>query len=323
MEEKHRSSTFRNMVVCLAMISLLAGAVAFGQSAEKPDVVGTSYGKFYIVGMGTAPDLITVRALDAVKSADVIIVHDPQGLEDWKDLIGQKEAWIFERYNLVYYGTDLSTLENADEKQLAEEHQAACCNIISKVRAALEQGQTVAVLEGGDPMMYGVTFYLEKLPKDVSSEIIPGVGAFQAASAALKMTPVYGWDTNAVILTMADWPGRVDTNEKLMGTESSMVFYTMHLDYTQLFAELKRHYPQDTPVAIVCYAGDRQRQQVLTSTVGRFLDEVKLIDVPIDAHMLFVGKFLTAGQARKDGLRGGMRFIDRMRYENRQSEEEN
>jgi hypothetical protein len=30
---------------------------------------------------------------------------------------------------------------------------------------------------------------------------------------------------------MSDWPGRVDLNEKLMAAGSTMVFYTMNLDY--------------------------------------------------------------------------------------------
>lgn len=59
-----------------------------------------------------------------------------------------------------------------------------------------------------------------------------------------------------------------------MATESTMVFYTMGVDYPSLFAQLKCFYPTDTPVAIVSNA----------------------------RHMLFVGKFLNVGQARKDFL---------------------
>jgi precorrin-2 methylase len=73
-------------------------------------------------------------------------------------------------------------------------------------------------------MMYGLTLFLEMLPADLPSEIVPGIGAFQAASAAVKMSPAYGYDTSAVVLTMADWPGRVDTNEKLMATEAPWCF---------------------------------------------------------------------------------------------------
>ena len=310
-----------SVAVCLAVMALLTGCGTVERSSGKSGTVGKRSGKLYIVGMGTAPDLITVRGLEAIKKADIVLVHDPQGLADWKDLIGKKEAWVFPRYNLMFYGINPDTLSDPSDKALAKKLETARYEIVHKVRSAVEHGKTVAVLEGGDPMMYGVTFYLEMLPKDLPSEIVPGVGAFQAASAAVKMSPPYGWDTNAVILTMSDWTGRADTNGKLMEAGTSMVFYTMHLDYPKVFTELNRHYPQDTPVAIVCYAGDRQRQRVLTSTLGRFFDEVNLKDVPADAHLLLVGKFLTVGQARKDGLASGRKFIEMMRYENRQGSE--
>lgn len=305
------------MMVRVAICFVIA-TVLIGCANVKQDP-----GKLYIVGMGTAPDLITVRGIEAIKKADIVLVHDPQGLKDWKYFIGNKEAWVFPRFNLLFYGIDPNTLEDPSEKALAERLARARYEIVNKIRYAVEQGKAVAILEGGDPMMYGETFYLEMLPKDFPSEIVPGVGAFQAAGAAVKISPPYGWDTSAVILTMADWPGRADNNEKLMETGTSMVFYTMHLDYPKLFTELKRHYPENTPLAIVCYAGDRKRQKVITSTIGSFFDEVNLEDVPADKHMLLVGKFLTVGQARKDGLVSGRKFIEMMRYENRQRNEKN
>ena len=72
----------------------------------------------------------------------------------------------------------------------------------------------------------------------------------------------------------------------------------MAIDYPDLFRDLKRHYPEDTPVAAVCRAGDRIKQRIIRSTVGRFLAEVQYEKFPV--HMLMVGKFLTSGQARKN-----------------------
>jgi precorrin-4/cobalt-precorrin-4 C11-methyltransferase len=172
--------------------------------------------------------------------------------------------------------------------------------LTAKIRTALEEGKIVASLQSGDPMMYGLTLFVEMLPKDTPSEIVPGVGAFQAVSAAVKMGPSYGYDTSAVILTMADWPGRVDTNEKLMATGSSMIFYTMLLDYPKLFSQLQHHYPANTPVAVVIDAGDRKNQQVIRSTVGRFLQDVDYKSFPAERHTLLVGKFLEVSQMRKD-----------------------
>jgi len=150
--------------------------------------------------------------------------------------------------------------------------------------------------------MYGMTLFLEMLPRDLPSEIIPGIGSFQAASAAVKMSPPYGFDTSAVILTMNDWPGRVDTNEKLMAMGSTMVFYTMGLNYPSLFSQLKRHYPPNTPIAVVIDAGDLMSQKVIRSTVGRFLEEVDYKNLPDERYLLLIGKFLKMGQARKDFL---------------------
>jgi precorrin-4/cobalt-precorrin-4 C11-methyltransferase len=161
-------------------------------------------------------------------------------------------------------------------------------------------------------MIYGTTFYLEMLPKDFPSEIIPGIGAFQASSAAVKMSPVFGYDTSSVIVTMDDWPGRKDINEKLMAAQASMVFYTMNLNYPRLFAQLRRHYPASTPVAVVSFAGERGKQQVVRSTVGRFLTEVDYKKLPVDAHTMLVGKFLEVGQARYDALMGAKGDIKRV-----------
>jgi precorrin-4 methylase len=276
-------------------------------------------GKFTIVGMGTTPDLMTIRAAECVKQADIVILEDAGDQAAWTDLIGGKEVWILGHSSQIFYGVDPRTLKNPAAREKALRYDRVRREMMDKITQAVRAGKNVASLQWGDPMMYGITFYMEMLPKDLPSEIIPGVGAFQAASAAVKMSPPYGWDTSSVILTMSDWSGRADTNEKLMATQTSMIFYTMHLDYPKLFGQLKSHYPQDTPVAVVSFAGDRNRQKVISSTVGRFLDEVNYRELPAEAHLLLVGKFLKVGQARKEGLaRSGSFIEDRHREEHQQ-----
>ena len=257
-------------------------------------------GKFYIVGMGTAPDLITIRGVEVIKSADVILVGDEQERDLWKDFIKDKEVWYCPNSLRVLYGIDPKTIKDPQRRARAENGIKARQALVDKIRTAVESGKIVASLQAGDPMMFGLTFMLEMLPKEMPSEIVPGVGAFQAASAAVKMSPPYGYDTNGVILTLADWEGRADVNEKLMAPGSTMVFYTMHFDYPKVFSQLGRFYPADTPVAVVCEAGDRNGQKVIRSTVGRFLQEVDYKTLPVERHILLVGKFLKVGQARKD-----------------------
>jgi precorrin-4/cobalt-precorrin-4 C11-methyltransferase len=243
-------------------------------------LVFAGQGKFYIVGMGTAPDLITVRGLEVIKKADIILLEQPSELDYWKAFIGDKEVMYCPHGARVGYGLDPTTIEDPDIRTIVENNAKHRREAVGKIKNAVEAGKTVAALEGGDPMIYGTTFYLEMLPKDFPSEIVPGIGAFQATSAAVKMSPVFGYDTDSVIITMDDFTGRKDINEKLMATQTSMIFYTMGLNYPRLFSQLKSHYPENTPVAVVSFAGDREKQQVVRSTVGRFLEEVDYKKLP-------------------------------------------
>jgi len=257
-------------------------------------------GKFYIVGMGTAPDLISLRAVNVIRNADIVLVESDRDRETWKDYIDGKEVWYRSVALRIMYGADPSTIRDPKRRAKAELGIRARKTLVDRVTAAIRGGKTVADLQSGDPMVYGLTFMLEMLPGDIPTEIVPGIGAFQAASAAVSMSPTFGYDTSAVILTMDDWNGRVDMNEKLMAAGRSLVVYTMLLDYPRFFLLLKRYYPEDTPVAVVRNAGDPHRQNVMASTVGKFLKEIDYRNLPSENHILLVGKFLKVGQIRKD-----------------------
>ncbi len=250
--------------------------------------------------MGTAADLITLRGQRVVAQADILLAEEGAVKEMWSDLAVGKQVWEWPHDLRKFYGADPAKIADATQRAEALRLEATRRELTARIAAAVKSGKTVACLPSGDPMMYGMTLFLELLPPEAPTEIVPGVGAFQAASAALKRSPPYGYDTNAVILTMDDWPGRLDVNEKLMAAGSTMVFYTMNLDYPRLFEQLKRFYPPETPVAVVCDAGDPVRQRVMRSTVARFMSEVDHRALPPNRHMLFVGKFLEAGQVRKD-----------------------
>jgi precorrin-4/cobalt-precorrin-4 C11-methyltransferase len=282
------------LLVCVAM-------VCSGHGVSGNDNQG-GRGKFYIVGMGTAPDLITLRGVEVLRSADVVLVGSEQERDYWKEYTRDKEVWYCPNSLRAMYGIDPNTIKDPQRKARAENAARSRQELVDRIRTTVESGRIVASLQGGDPMMFGLTYMLEMLPRDVPTEIVPGIGSFQAASAAVKMSPPYGFDTNGVILTLEDWEGRADPNEKLMASGSTMVFYTMNLDYPKVFAQLGRFYPADTPVAVVCDAGDRNSQKVIRSTVGSFIRDVDYKNLPVERHLLLVGKFLKVGQARKDFL---------------------
>jgi precorrin-4/cobalt-precorrin-4 C11-methyltransferase len=272
---------------------------------------GMAAGKFYIVGMGTAPDLITIRGAEVIKSADLILLEQPSERDYWKEFIGNKEVFYCAHGSRVGLGLDPKKVDDPDIKAIVERNAKQRQDAADRIKKEVEAGKIVVAMEGGDAMIYGTTFYLEMLPKDFPSEIVPGVGAFNAVTAAVKKSPVFGYDTNSVIISMDDFTDRKDINEKLMETQTSMIFYTMGMNYPRLFEQLKKHYPAATPVAVVSFAGERDKQQVVRSTVGNFLKDVDYKKLPPDAHTILVGKFLEAGQARIDALLGTKKQVNR------------
>lgn len=272
-------------------------------------------GKFFVVGMGTHPDLVTLRGLEAIRKADVWILKKESELAFWgHHRTTAPEVWICSPDARIGLGVDPASVVDPELRAFVEENARVRRGIIDRIREAVEQGKIVAVLEAGDPLVYGNLYFFELLPESVPSEIIPGITAFQSGSAALKRSPTYGWDTSAMILTIDDWQGRTDTNEKLMKTGASLVFYAINLDYPALFSQLKEHYPGETPVAVVAYAGDPDHERIQRSTVDRFLQEIDVRTLPLGMHLLFVGKFIGGGQARKDAL-----LSTRMRHLRRQA----
>ena len=103
-----------------------------------------------IVGMGTAPDLITIRGSDVIKNADVILVGDEQEREQWKDFIRQKEVWYCPNSLRSMYGIDPTTLDDQQQRVRAVGAAKARQDLVDKIAAAVRGGRRVASLQGGE-----------------------------------------------------------------------------------------------------------------------------------------------------------------------------
>lgn len=295
------------------IVLTLSVLMACGAWAQAPEAEGeVEQGMFYIIGMGTAPDLLTLRGAAALERCDLVLLEDEGDAEFWGHLIEGKEVAIAYHAARYFYGVDPADLDTPEQRTMAEQAAGVRQSIVDQIAQAVAEGRTVGALQWGDAMMYGTTWYLEMLPEDFPSEVIPGVGAMQAATAAVKRNPVFAYDMNSVIVTQADFPGRADLNEELMEVGTSLVVFTMGFNYPTFFEQLARHYPPDTPVAVVEWAGVPDMESIVWSTVGAFLSEVDYENLAPRAHLLLVGRFLECGQARIDGLAAGQAYIDRM-----------
>jgi len=244
-------------------------------------------GRLFLVSMGTGDrDNMTIRAQKVVLAADVVL-SSKHLLETFADLLEGKA--VHEIGHALFKKNCPHRLENPGAFE-AEERK-----IRNLVRETVAAGRTVAVLDNGDPTIYGPHIaFLTEFP-DLNPKIIPGISSFNAANAALGRAVTGGIVSRSVILTggigtTGSFDCR-DTLSQLGETQSTMVIFTMRVKLPKVVEELKLNYPGDTPVAIVCQAGYHAKEKVILATLDTVLDMIKDMELPFE-HLVYVGDFL-------------------------------
>lgn len=264
----------------IVLFSCLPGAVA-----ELPKSV------LYLVGVGPGdPDLITLRALEAIRRADVIYCTDGIEKKFQEQLLGKTVITGYWRL-FPYYGQDPSQIPEAERPE-AEAISRRREEFIKQVRQAVAEGKTIAILDNGDPLIYGPWAWCLEEFEDLAPIVVPGVSAFNAGNAALRRGVTNATHTKSVILTANDWPGKTDTIEQLAQHQATMVLFTMRAEFGYFIEQLKKRYPPETPVAIVKHAGYADREEVVEATLGTVMQRVSVQELPFE-YMIYVGEFLS------------------------------
>jgi precorrin-2/cobalt-factor-2 C20-methyltransferase len=134
-------------------------------------------GTLYGIGVGPGdPELLTLRAIRAIRECDVIAAPD----------LGDERRVAFDIAREYLVGKPLLPLElpmTRDSQELKRKRAIAADLICEK----LEAGESVAFLTLGDPTVYSTYTYLHKLVTDRghAAAIVPGITSFCAAAAAL------------------------------------------------------------------------------------------------------------------------------------------
>lgn len=276
------------VAVSALVLSLLLQFVA--QEQLEASTKGT--GHFYLVGMGPGdPDLATFGAMRVVQEADLIICCQPLK-ERFSSALKDKEIMTIHGGKGVWfgYGKKASDFHGKELKEFQASEKLRG-QVIASVRRAVEEKKTVAVLDSGDPLIYGRwTWCLEEF-QDLDSTVVPGLSCFNAAHAVLKKDITWSDTVKSTILTANDWPGKRDRIEKLAEHQVTMVIFTMGLELEKLVAKLSTHYPPYTPVAIVCHAGYQKSEGVIKGTLGTILDKIPNKKLPFE-HLVYVGEMV-------------------------------
>jgi precorrin-4/cobalt-precorrin-4 C11-methyltransferase len=276
----------------MLIVALAASCISIWNTASGSAVGDARESSaLYLVGVGPGdPDLITLRAIKTIEKADLVFCM-PSVKARFETYLEDKEV-VHGFWRLFpYYGANPLELKGEARRQ-CEELAAKRAEFIKMVRRAVNQGKTVAIVDSGDPLIYGPWAWCLEEFEDINPVVVPGLSCFNAANAALRRGITTSDLTKSVILTASDWPGMTDTIEKLSVHRSTMVLFTMKTEFVEFIKKLSKNYPPETPVAIVKYAGYVGKEQVVQGTLGTILDQIDGKDLPFE-YMIYIGDFLT------------------------------
>ncbi|WP_082325983.1 precorrin-4 C(11)-methyltransferase [Synechococcus sp. GFB01] len=184
-----------------------------------------------IVGAGPgAPDLLTLRAARALEQAEVLV---------WTDSLVNPQIAALAPRHCERIRTSSLTLEE----------------VIAVVVERAVAGRRVVRLHDGDPCLYGAL--AEQICRladaGIPVEVVPGISAYQATAACLGAELTIPGLVQTIVLSRAGGRTGVPDTEslpRLAALRASLCLYLSARHVEEVQAELLRHYPADTPVAI-------------------------------------------------------------------------
>jgi precorrin-2 C20-methyltransferase/precorrin-3B C17-methyltransferase len=142
-------------------------------------------GRLYGVGLGPGdPELVTIKAARLIAAADVVAYHQGVGKQSNARRIAADllPAGVVEEI-LQYPVTTGTTDHPGGYAGAMAQFYEECAD---RLGAHLEAGRTVVILAEGDPLFYGSYMYMhDRLSGRFETEVVPGVPAFAAATAAV------------------------------------------------------------------------------------------------------------------------------------------
>jgi precorrin-4/cobalt-precorrin-4 C11-methyltransferase len=184
-----------------------------------------------IVGAGPgALDLLTLRAARAIEAAEVLV---------WTDSLINPQIAALAPPGCESIRTSTLTLEEV------------LAVVLERARAGLR----VVRLHDGDPCLYGAL--AEQICRladaGIAVEVVPGLSAYQATAAALGQELTIPGLVQTIVLSRAGGRTGVPESEslaRLAALRASLCLYLSARHVEEVQAELLRHYPPETPVAI-------------------------------------------------------------------------
>ncbi len=210
-------------------------------------------GKVYLVGAGPGdPELLTLKALRVLKTADAVL-HD--------DLVAPEILKLIPPTAQVH-----NVGKRCGKKKILQEE------INFLMIALADSGLRVVRLKSGDPLIFGrAGEEIEALRRaNILFEIVPGVTSAMGAAAIAQIPLTHRRASSALVfLTAHQAPESEAANwSKLAGSGATLVIYMPGQNYSEVAAKLREAgLGGETPCAVISRATTPQ-QQTHRSTIA-------------------------------------------------------
>jgi precorrin-2 methylase len=223
----------------------------------------------YVVGIGCGdPNLLTNEAISIMAKADAFV-----GKDDFQETLAGYIAGrpvLFDPFMQLgrYQKTKHPELTDPEAEKLANTVYA---DNIQMLRKSLADGKIVALLEPGDPTLYGGwrNWLSEYIPAS-QIRVVAGMSAFSVANTVLGE---YDLTKNPVLIAE---PEQLRANEQLVQTAAergSLVVVFMGLNRMKsLVPLLGKHFAPETPVNIVYYAGIAGKEHRIQTNLSKAIE---------------------------------------------------
>ena len=208
-------------------------------------------GRVYLVGAGPGdPDLLTVKALRLLQTADAVLYDDLVSPEILR-LISEK-----------------AQVRNVGKRSGTKTIQQAEINFLMIAQA--ESGMQVVRLKSGDPLIFGrAGEEMQALrAAGIEYEVVPGVTSAFGAAATASIPLTHRRASSALVLLAGHQAFGSETADwsKLVGSGSTLVIYMPGQNYREISAKLaEAGLSSNTPCAIISRATTPEQQTHRTS----------------------------------------------------------
>ncbi|KAA3628083.1 MAG: uroporphyrinogen-III C-methyltransferase [Bacteroidetes bacterium] len=234
-----------------------------------------SKAKLSLVGAGPGdPDLITIKGVRALQSADVILYD---ALVDTRLLEYRSDGT-----DCIYVG------KRAGQPYIAQEE----INQLIVDLALKDDGQHVVRLKGGDPFIFGRGFEEIQFAaaKAIETEVIPGLSSGLAAPAVSRIPLTFrGLSREVRLITAATREGRI--SEELLdavGTKGTLVIYMGVKALPKIVRAFQEKSLGQKPVVVI-QEGTNKNEKIVFGEINSIIQNCKKENIQAPA-LIIIGE---------------------------------